>query len=181
MDGPPDRPRACPGSGASADHSAAEEGIARGHTMEQCDGVLGAKRWSTFHRAVQRGAEGEHIRGEVRLTSSGNFGSEIGRRAVDHPARGQGRIAQRCAIPKSLINAVPSSAIRTLPGLTSRWTMPTAWARLRAPTRPAPPPSLLHPVAAVRPCTAASVMEGMNCMISHSWPSCSTTSNTGTA
>ena len=79
-----------------------------------------------------------------------------------------GRIAQRVRNPKSLINAVPSSAIRTLPGLTSRWTMPTAWAAASA---DAILPHLRCFIQLQRSdlLRYLSVMEGMNCMISHNW------------
>ncbi len=47
------------------------------------------------------------------------------------------------AMPKSLIFATPSSRTSTLPGLTSRWVMPAAWAE-------ASPSATWAPIAATR-------------------------------
>jgi hypothetical protein len=63
--------------------------------MQQRHGVVvGAKRWAAFQCAIERRAQREHIGGEVRFTAAGDLWSQIGRRAVDHAAAGQGRIAQ---------------------------------------------------------------------------------------
>ena len=63
--------------------------------MQQCHGVVvGAERWAALQRAVQRGAQREHIRGKVGFATAGDFRSQVGRRPVDHPAACQRRIPQ---------------------------------------------------------------------------------------
>ncbi len=85
-------------------------------------------------------------------------------------------------MPKSLIRAVPFSAIRTLPGLTSRWTIPSRWAAASAEATWAP---IRATSSNGSTCfsfnTTESGFDGRNCMIRQGCPACSTTSNTGTA
>ncbi len=87
-----------------------------------------------------------------------------------------------CEMPKSLIMAVPSAVIKMLPGLTSRCTMPTAWAASSAEETWAP--ILAVSSGGIGPLSLSRLdmgVDGRNCMIRHGRPSCSTTSNTGTA
>ena len=89
--------------------------------MQQCDGVLvGAKRWGALHRAIQRGAQREHIGGEVRLAPRATSGARYAGVPWIIPRVVSVASPKACAIPKSLIKAVPSSAIRMLRGFTSR-------------------------------------------------------------
>ncbi len=85
------------------------------------------------------------------------------------------------AMPKSLILATPSSRTSTLPGFTSRWVIPAAWAEAR-------PSATWAPMAATRSAGSGPSSrirsdrdrEGTFSITIQMWPSSSTTSNTVT-
>ena len=85
------------------------------------------------------------------------------------------------AMPKSAILTDPSAATSTFPGLTSRWTMPAAWAAPSAPstwTAMARTSSGGSGPAAMR---SARVWPGSRSMTMNGTPSCSPVSKTATA
>ena len=79
---------------------------------------------TALDRGVQRGAQGPDVVGRRRVRAARERRGEVERRAHHQPDAGQLVVAWVRAIPKSLILARSSPAISTLPGLTSRCTMP---------------------------------------------------------
>ena len=87
-----------------------------------------------------------------------------------------------CEMPKSLISAEPSPAMRMFPGFTSRWTILSACAAASADATSAP--MCAASVGVNGPCSRRSSESGvdsMSCITMQGCPSCSTTSKTVTA
>ena len=70
--------------------------VAGGHLVQQRVGVLvQPERRLPLDRGVQRGAEGEHVRGGRRLLPAGHLGGQEGRRAGDQPGAGELHLVDR--------------------------------------------------------------------------------------
>ena len=96
---------------------------------------------------VEHGAEREDVRARVHGAALGLLGRHVGGRAEEHaPPRSRAgtlcvgahrvdpdgsRTGTSLARPKSSTLTWPDSVIITFAGLTSRWTMPAAWAAAR--------------------------------------------------
>ena len=121
--------------------------------MQQCHGVVvGAKRWAAFQCAIERGAQREHIRGEVRF---------ICRERLQEPDRPACRGSCRCWSgshrPVPVSNPEVADQCRHRPRR-SRCCLASRHGgrcrprgRLPAPTRLPHRPLRLRPVAVARP------------------------------
>ena len=63
--------------------------LARGHLVQQGNGVVvESKRWRALERGVERGAQGEHVRGEAGAVAPGHFRGQVGGSPGQHPRGG---------------------------------------------------------------------------------------------
>ena len=100
------------------------------------------ERRRSLQGRVQGRPQGEDVGGEGGSPPRATSGAKKAGVPCTRPVEVKVASPRAWEMPKSLISALPSSAIKMLPGLTSRCTIPTAWAAASAEEtghRPWPP------------------------------------------
>ena len=124
------------------------------------------ERRSPLEAGVQRGPEGEHVRGRASRPPPGHLGGEVGGRAGHHAGRVSDTSPIAWAMPKSLIFAVPSGGDQHVGRLDV--TVDDARTRARRPARRPPRRRSARPRGAgsgpARRASSARLREGKYCM-----------------
>jgi hypothetical protein len=96
------------------------------------------KRGQPFEGGVKGGTQGNTSAGNPESAPRATSGARYAGVPDTIPVAVRMMSPTACEMPKSVSLAQPSSVLNTLPGFTSRWTMPTARAATKADATSAP-------------------------------------------